>query len=907
MKLIKKNKYDKRDFVGGKLNNGIKYVLIQDSILTKSFVSISVNVGSYNNPKNYDGMAHFLEHMLFMGSKKYPDENYFYTILNKYGGNSNAYTSDEHTVYYFNVYNNGLLEIIDIFSRFFIDPLFNNDSLNREINAVHSEYEKNINNDNYAIYQFIHYLIKNDLTINNFFCGNLNTLNKNDIRDVMIKFYNKYYVSNNISICIMSNLPINNMYDIINTTFNNIPNKIFNNNKFQKPLFDNINNTYHFKSITHIYKTIYIWEIPNSIDFINTNDFNIFGNILSNISNTSLYYYLKNIGYINNINYEINDIGIFILELNLTSTGFNKLYYIEYLLFFTIKQIINSNIKSFASYFKNISKINYKCLTKEDPADLCNILSVKHFIYKTQYLYKLLYIIRKLKDNIDYTNLFSKYIKSNNFIRILVSNDYLINKTFYKELFQYKNHSYCLLNNYKSIINKLFNNNFNINKKYIDFIKNYNKLKIFNFNINDKYLDINIKLEKKLNKYNIPVLVKNNIWYGGNSDFNEPIVYINLLLYNNKFYNSPLNYILTELSCIIINHMISSHLYNALDIGYSISFRPSFYNELINISISGPNDINKLKIIINDIILFLKNINYHFSKLTKLYIDNLLISFSQNYNNMLLNNPWELSSILLQPYIYPTTFNINILLETLKTINYNIIKKYINNLFNNAYIIKFIYGNVNYTNIHNIIDIMDNINKIIKPCEYKSYITNKIIDKTFIHPHNKEISSCITYYYYIDKFSPYIYCLIKIFINIFQQSFFDNLRTKQQLGYLVAMSYTNIKNNYYIIQKIQSSKDIDFVKSKILEFNNDLLKMISKTEFNNAKSILKNELLSPEDKLSDLYINYINEIINQYYFFNRKTIILNELDKISIDDIINFIKKYITNDNYNIIYVKNNN
>ena len=60
-----------------------------------------------------------------------------------------------------------------------------------------------------------------------------------------------------------------------------------------------------------------------------------------------------------------------------------------------------------------------------------------------------------------------------------------------------------------------------------------------------------------------------------------------------------------ELSCIIINYMISSHLYNAFDIGYNISFQSSFYNELINISINGPNDISKIKIIIDDIILFL--------------------------------------------------------------------------------------------------------------------------------------------------------------------------------------------------------------------------------------------------------------------------------------------------------------
>ena len=105
-----------------------------------------------------------------------------------------------------------------------------------------------------------------------------------------------------------------------------------------------------------------------------------FSNILNNISNISLYYYLKNIGYLNNINIEINDIGILILELNLTLEGYNKLYYIEYILFLTIKQIINSDINKYAKYIKTINNINYNCLSKEDPQDICNLLSTKHFI-----------------------------------------------------------------------------------------------------------------------------------------------------------------------------------------------------------------------------------------------------------------------------------------------------------------------------------------------------------------------------------------------------------------------------------------------------------------------------------------------------------------------------------------------
>ena len=47
--------------------------------------------------------AHFLEHMLFLGTGKYPDENEYSKFLNHHGGSSNAYTANDHTNYYFDV------------------------------------------------------------------------------------------------------------------------------------------------------------------------------------------------------------------------------------------------------------------------------------------------------------------------------------------------------------------------------------------------------------------------------------------------------------------------------------------------------------------------------------------------------------------------------------------------------------------------------------------------------------------------------------------------------------------------------------------------------------------------------------------------------------------------------------
>ena len=208
-----------------KLKNNIKYALINDDNQSSTTVCVCVNIGSINEETNYQGIAHFLEHMLFLGSEKYPEENYFDKMVKKGGGVLNAYTDSFHTVYYFNILNDYLNLVLDIFSRFFIDPKFDKNSVDREINAVHSEHRKNMNNDLWRINQVIKNISKKDSYYNTFSTGNKKTLDKPDIREKMISFYNNYYCSDNITVTLISNLSLIEQEKIFIPIFNNIPSK----------------------------------------------------------------------------------------------------------------------------------------------------------------------------------------------------------------------------------------------------------------------------------------------------------------------------------------------------------------------------------------------------------------------------------------------------------------------------------------------------------------------------------------------------------------------------------------------------------------------------------------------------------------------------------------------------------
>lgn len=56
-----------------------------------------------SDPNNLPGLAHFCEHMLFLGTKKYPEENEYAKYLTQHGGASNAYTATDYTCYFFDV------------------------------------------------------------------------------------------------------------------------------------------------------------------------------------------------------------------------------------------------------------------------------------------------------------------------------------------------------------------------------------------------------------------------------------------------------------------------------------------------------------------------------------------------------------------------------------------------------------------------------------------------------------------------------------------------------------------------------------------------------------------------------------------------------------------------------------
>ena len=108
---------ERRQFEALTLENGMKILLISNPNTAVSGAAVSIETGSLEESNDLPGMAHFLEHLLFMGSEKYPDEDEFWNKISMYQGSANAFTANSYTGYVFTIGNDRFKEMVDVFAQ----------------------------------------------------------------------------------------------------------------------------------------------------------------------------------------------------------------------------------------------------------------------------------------------------------------------------------------------------------------------------------------------------------------------------------------------------------------------------------------------------------------------------------------------------------------------------------------------------------------------------------------------------------------------------------------------------------------------------------------------------------------------------------------------------------------------
>ena len=192
-------KADWRKYKAVRLENGVTCLVINDKESKTTAMSCIVEVGASSDPREMSGLAHFCEHMCFLGSEKYPGENEYKRYLASHGGRSNASTSMHITNYKFEILADHAEKAVDIFSNFFVEPLFTKSGTEREVQAVNSENSKNLTADGRRRLQILKDIADPNHYFSKFSTGNAETLPTDNpekltmIREALLCFHKRHY------------------------------------------------------------------------------------------------------------------------------------------------------------------------------------------------------------------------------------------------------------------------------------------------------------------------------------------------------------------------------------------------------------------------------------------------------------------------------------------------------------------------------------------------------------------------------------------------------------------------------------------------------------------------------------------------------------------------------------------
>jgi predicted Zn-dependent peptidase len=207
------------DFTIRTLSNGLRVIMNKNNNQPTITIAVIVNIGSNWETKELNGISHFVEHLFFKGSNKYPNQRELSLELEKYGAISNAFTTREMTCYHIKVNSDHLHPIIDILSEIMLNSLYRSKDIMMEKNVVINEIHQRRSNPSYLLNSEIYASFFKGLPIAKPVTGypeNITQITRANITG----FIEEYYKPENMVISVAGNFrSYNSLCDILEDRF----------------------------------------------------------------------------------------------------------------------------------------------------------------------------------------------------------------------------------------------------------------------------------------------------------------------------------------------------------------------------------------------------------------------------------------------------------------------------------------------------------------------------------------------------------------------------------------------------------------------------------------------------------------------------------------------------------------
>ncbi|XP_058128643.1 insulin-degrading enzyme [Anopheles coustani] len=891
---ITKSAQDSREYRGLKLSNGMKIVLVSDPTTDRSAAALSVAVGHLCDPTDLPGLAHLCEHMLFLGTKKYPLEHEYTTFLKEHGGSSNAATFSDMTKYYFDVIPDKLEGALDRFSQFFIAPLFNEEVTDREINAVNSEHEKNLSQDMWRVKQVNKSLCKVSHAYNRFGSGNKQTLYENprqnniNVRNELMKFHNKWYSPNIMSLAVFGKESLDDLERIVIQMFSQIENKNVKAPSWPDMPYDEdqLGTKTYIIPVKDTRSLTISFQLEDLEQYYKAGPEHYVSHLVGHEGKGSILSELKARGWCNKLISGYSNLGrgfgCFEIMVDLTEDGFSHIDDTAKIIFQYLNMLrVQGPQKWIFEEYRNLCDMLFRFKDKESSLSVVtNAVTAMHVFPLEDVLTAHCLISEWRPDLIE--DLMRKLIPRK--ARIIIVGQQCSSLTNAEELWygtKYGVHKIeaSILEYWSSAD---INNNLQLPEPNPFIPTNFDLLPI------DNDVDTFPTVI-----YDTPMI---RLWFKQDVEFLKPKTMMNFDFNSPMVYSDPLNCNMTRLFVQLLKDHLNEFLFEAdlAGLGFGVG------NTTSGISLSIGGYSHKQHILLDRVLDSMFNFKIdprRFEVFKEQYIRSL-----KNYQT---EQPYQHAIYYLALLLTELAWTRQELLDSMQLLTMERLQAFVEQLLSRMHVEGFIYGNVNKDKAMTMMRMVENKMKTTDS-EVVPLLARQLLQKREYKLGNGENclfeatnefhkSSCTELYVQCGPQEPHS-TYVDILSQMLSEACYTQLRTKEQLGYLVFCGSRKANGISGIRIIVQSAHHPAYVEERIENFFNNMLDYLEKMpddEFNRHKEALVALFLEKPKRLASQFSIFLQEISLRQYHFNRAQVEAAKLRTLTKQQVIDYYKEYI--------------